>query len=303
MGFAELVAVTVTYHPEIEVLRRQLMMLPDSCIKIVVDNASSEQVRQSLRRLREEINNLHVLENSVNTGLAAALNQGAEYGCKLNPQACWCLLLDQDSEPQSGSLEALFESFAMLEERGERVGCVGPLLVDTKTGLNHGFHQASKWHWRREYPAVGSEPVLCTNLNGSGTLVPVELLMGLGGLDESLFIDHVDTDWSFRVLASGYSLWGVPNAIFHHRMGDDSLRYWLLGWRIWPSRSPLRHRYLFRNALWLMRRPYVLPVWKFWAGVKLILTGIVHGVFDHRRAAQVKAMWQGLREGWGDCRD
>ncbi|MOA58446.1 hypothetical protein D3C78_1828490 [compost metagenome] len=80
-------------------------------------------------------------------------------------------------------------------------------------------------------------------------------------------------------------------------MGDNSLRYWLLGWRVWPRRSPVRHRYLFRNALWLMRLPYVSPVWKFWAGIKLILTGVVHSLFDHQRAAQAKAMWQGVREG------
>ncbi|MOA52227.1 hypothetical protein D3C78_1754870 [compost metagenome] len=47
-----------------------------------------------------------------------------------------------------------------------------------------------------------------------------------------------------------------------------------------------------------MRRPYVSPVWKFWAGVKLILTGVVHGLFDRRRISQVKAMLQGVREGF-----
>lgn len=294
----ELVTVTVTFHPEIDLLRNQLGILPQACLKVIVDNGSSDQVRHALRELSNEIPNLYVLENSVNYGLAAALNQGVKHGRRLNPEARWCLLLDQDSEPQAGSLDALFEGFESLELNGEKVGCVGPLLVDAKTGLSHGFHQATKWYWRRAYPAAGSrDPISCTNLNGSGTLVSIDLLMGLGGLDESLFIDHVDTDWSFRVLAHGYSLWGIPYAVFQHRMGDNSLRYWLLGWRVWPSRSPVRHRYLFRNALWLMRRPYVSPVWKFWAGIKLILTGVVHSLFDHQRAAQAKAMWQGVREG------
>jgi len=98
---------------------------------------------------------------------------------------------------------------------------VGPLLIDIKTGLSHGFHQATSWRWQRAYPKAGSsEPVSCTNLNGSGTLMRIELFELLGGLEESLFIDHIDTEWSFRVLAHGYTLWGIPGAILQHRMGD-----------------------------------------------------------------------------------
>lgn len=303
MNPAELVVVTVTFHPELDLLKSQLHALPQECLKIVVDNASPEKVKEGIRELGDQISNLHLLENPINAGLAIGLNQGVKHGRQLRPGARWCLLLDQDSEPQPGSLDALLEGLEMLELKGEKVGCIGPLLIDAKTGLTHGFHQASKLFWRRAYPVAGTRaPVPCTNLNGSGTLVAIELFMKLGGLDETLFIDHVDTEWSFRVLARGYSLWGIPNAIFQHRMGDSSLKYWLLGWRIWPGRSPLRHRYLFRNALWLMKRSYVSPVWKFWAGVKLILTCVVHGIFDCQRIPQMKAMLQGLREGFSGAR-
>jgi len=108
----------------------------------------------------------------------------------------------------------------------------------------------------------------------------------------------VDTEWAFRVLAQGYTLWGVPQAVFKHRMGQGSLSYWLCGWRVWPARSAARHRFLFRNAMWLTRRSYVPTVWKSWALVKLTLTFAVHGLFDPQRGAQMAAMLQGLREGF-----
>jgi rhamnosyltransferase len=293
-----LVTVTVTFHPELEQLRAQLKTLPTASHKIIVDNASSHEARQDIRALVNDIPNLHVVENGVNVGLAAAVNQGVKRARELDPQARWCLLLDQDSEPQPGSLGCLIEGLRILEQKGERVGCVGPLLIDVKTGLSHGFHRFNRWRWWREFPAVGSrEPISCGNLNGSGTLTSIDLFVGLGGVDESLFIDHVDTEWSFRVLAGGYTLWGIPEAIFKHRMGNNSLRYWFLRWRVWPSRSPMRHRYLFRNALWLIRRGYVPRVWKNWAVVKLVLTGIVHMIFDSQRFGQIKAMLQGVRDG------
>lgn len=297
--WADLVTVTVTFHPDLPLLRSQLQALPQDCLKLLVDNASSADAQRALRALCAAIPNMHIVMNEANVGLAAALNQGVALAQHMRLSARFCLLLDQDSEPEPGSLAALVVGFMDLRARGEPVACVGPLLIDAATGLSHGFHQATHWRWRRVYPFAGSAgPVRCTNLNGSGTLVPINLFSQLGGLDESLFIDHVDTEWSFRVLAQGYTLWGIPKAIFKHRMGQGSLRYWLFGWRVWPSRSPSRHRYLFCNALRLMRRPYVPKVWKLWAVVKLTLTFAVHTLFDPHRIVQIRGMFQGVRDGF-----
>ncbi len=303
VNLSELVTVTVTYNPALEELRSQLSALPLESLKIIVDNASAPETREELRALSDIVQNVHLVENANNVGLAAALNQGVNLARQLRPHAKWALLLDQDSEPQPGNIPALLSAMENLLRRGIKVGCVGPLLIDANTRLSHGFHQASGWRWRRIYPTPGStEPVPCTNLNGSGTLVPMEVFDMLGGLEESFFIDHVDTEWSFRLLDHGYTLWGVPNAVFVHRMGQDSLRFWFLGWRVWPLRSPQRHYHLFRNAVRLMRRPYVPFVWKCWAVVKLTITLILHWVFDPQRTVQIGAMLGGLVNGLRDHR-
>ncbi len=295
---SQLVTVTVTFHPDLEVLRTQLLALPGESLKMIVDNASGTEAREALRALSNAMPSTRLVENAENVGLGAALNQGVALARQMRPDAQRCLLLDQDSEPQPGSVDALLAGMESLHRRGVKVGCVGPLLIDATTGLPHGFHQATRWRWHRTYPPAGSTaPVPCVNLNGSGTLVPIDLFLGAGGLDESLFIDHVDTEWSFRLLAQGYTLWGIPSAVFVHRMGRDSLRYWLFGWRVWPQRSPQRHYYLFRNAVWLMKRPYVARVWKFWAVIKLALTLAVHAICDPQRLAQLRAMARGLSDG------
>lgn len=295
--WADLVTVTVTFHPDFLLLQSQLQALPRDCLKLLVDNASSADAQRALYALCATVPNVHVVVNEANIGLAAALNQGVAFARHMRSSAYFCLLLDQDSEPEPNSLAALVAGFKDLQAQGESVACVGPLLIDATTNLSHGFHQATHWRWRRLYPSARAKPVRCTNLNGSGTLVSIDLFLRLGGLDESLFIDHVDTEWSFRVLARGYTLWGIPNAIFKHRMGQGSLRYWWFGWRVWPSRSPFRHRYLFRNALKLICRPYVPKVWKFWAVIKLALTFAIHALFDSHRIIQIQAMFQGMRDG------
>ena len=294
--------ITVTYNPEPDPLRAQLEKLPAESLKIIVDNASQPEVLHNINALVALMPNTRMLRNASNLGLAAAVNLGVRAAREQAPQARWVLLLDQDSEPHAGSIQTLVKNFDALELKGERVGCIGPLLLDIGTGLSYGFHQATRWRWRRAYPSAGStQPVACTNINGSGTLVPIDLFLHLGGLDEGLFIDHIDTEWSFRVLAAGYGLWGIPSAVFTHRMGQTSVRFWMLGWHVWPSRTPRRHYFLFRNAVNLMRRSYVPPVWKSWAIVKLVLTAMVHGLFDSERRAQWHYMWQGVRAGLSMC--
>lgn len=292
---ADLATITVTYHPDLAVLRAQLMQLPSEAMKIVVDNASQGELKADLRRLVESFG-AEFLENEANIGLAAATNQGIDRalaaGCKR------VLFLDQDTEPGESGVASLCAVQDRLRDEDPTPACVGPRLVDAVSGMDHGFHQIRGWRWVRVRPAAGDHaPIRCANLNGSGTIVPREILEALGGLEADFFIDHVDTEWAFRVLANGYGLLGAPGISFRHRMGERTWRFWWFGWRIWPYRSALRHRYLFRNAVCLMRRPQVPLVWKAWAMAKLASTMAIHAAFDASRRSQVRAMTLGASDG------
>ena len=295
---AQVATITVTFNPDVGLLRAQLRALPPESHKRVVDNASEPGILRQIETLVAEIPGAILLRNEQNLGLAAAINRGVRAVHASTPDTRFALLLDQDSEPEPGSIAALVEGFEGLQAEGLRVGCVGPTLVDVSTGLQHGFHQMTRWRWTRAYPAPGAlQPVPCANLNGSGTLVPIDLFLELGGLEDALFIDHVDTEWAFRVQAHGYALYGIPAAVFRHRMGESSRRLWLFGWHVWPLRSPRRHFFLYRNAIRLMQRNYVPSLWKRWAVVKLCTTFVVQIFFGRERLAQTKAMWRGAKEG------
>lgn len=290
-----LATVTVTYHPDLEVLRGQFLRLPEDALRIIVDNASANV--EELRRFASE-HAAVLIENDSNRGIATATNQGIE---RARESSCArVLFLDQDTQPDAGAVAELLLAYQRLRACGRPAGCVGPRLVDFATNLDHGFHCIRGWRWIRVYPKAG-EAVDCDNLNGSGTLVPSEVLDRLGGLEDDLFIDHVDTEWAFRVRAAGFGLYGASTAVFRHRMGVRTWTYWWGTRRTWPYRSPLRHRYLFRNAVRLMRRDYVPRVWKAWVLVKLFMTLCVHIAFDHARREQISAMARGLREGLRDA--
>ena len=295
---ARVAVVTVTYHPEPGMLERQFAALPSDGLVVLVDNQSGAAEVANLQALAARRADTHLILNPSNAGLASALNQGVRYVAATDTSREFVLLMDQDSEPHPGSIGQLLESMLRLEEAGESVGCVGPRLVDNATGLQHGFHCMGRWRWFRRFPKQGSsEPISCANLNGSGTMVRTKLFLDLGGLDESLFIDHVDTEWAFRVLAAGHALFGIPQATFNHGMGERGLRFWWFGWRVWPQRAPMRHYYLFRNTVSLWARDYVPRVWKAWSAAKLALTMMINGVFGPRRIAQMQSMLRGVLDG------
>lgn len=290
-----LAAVTVTFNPEPTLLARQLAALPRACLRIIVDNGSAAESVDRIRDIAIQ-SGATLLENPGNLGLATALNIGLRHA--LATECSHAVLLDQDSIPEAGATEALLDAFLALKAAGRNPGCVGPCLVDADTGLQHGFHSIRGLRWVRLHPPGNStRAVACASINGSGTLMQLSLWEELGGLDEPLFIDHVDTEWSFRVASQGYGLFGIPWARFSHRMGDHSLRFWWFGWRLWPYRSPLRHRYLFRNAVLLARRTYVPMTWKSAMVLKLGATLVLHAIFDPARYSQARAMLAGAAAG------
>lgn len=292
-----LATITVTFNPDIRILETQLAQLPTDALRVVVDNASEAATRLQVQHLCDSSGAVFV-GNADNLGLATGLNIGARTALSHAPDTTYLLLLDQDTEPGPNGVQALIKAYERLLALGHPPGCAGPRMVDVATGLQHGFHCIKGWRWVREFPADAQlEPVKLANLNGSGTLLPVAIYRELGGFDDALFIDHVDTEWSFRVLAAGHAMYGVPQVGFRHRMGEASVRFWMFGWRLWPYRSPQRHYYLFRNAVRLMRRGYVPAVWKLWAVVKLLLTAAVHAVIDPARANQWRQMTRGIRDG------
>lgn len=290
-----LATITVTFRPDITTIREQFAQLPADAVRIVVDNASPTSVLDELCELAQ-VHGLRLIENKDNVGLAAATNQGIRLAKELGCSSV--LFLDQDTLPGQGGVTGLRRAYRDLRLAGARPGCIGPRMVDPATGLEHGFHKIKGWRWTREFPAPGANaPILCSNLNGSGTLIPMEVIDQLGGLDDGLFIDHVDTEWAFRVQDAGFALYGAPAIAFAHSMGNRTIRFWWLRWRLWPYRPPHRHRFLFRNAIVLMRRDYVPGVWKLWAAGKLLLTWVVHALFDRYRFAQTAAMFGGIRDG------
>jgi rhamnosyltransferase len=286
--------VVVTYHPDHGRLERMLRVLGRSVdTVIVVDNASAALDAERLCRV---IPDLFVERLTTNKGLAAAQNIGTEIASRLG--ASYVLFLDQDSVPAEDMVLRLREAFHALEAEGVSVGVVGPRFrTAAASGKLSQFARFGRL-CLRVVPCIDDELVVeCDILISSGSLIPLRVIQDVGGMEEELFIDNVDTEWCLRARAKGYRVFGACGAILEHELGENVHRLWIGRWRNLFRHKPFRYYYIFRNSIALFRRTYVPMVWKLyqlrWLAAVFITVGIVRG----QRLTELRMMLKGIADG------
>ncbi|QFY44167.1 glycosyltransferase family 2 protein [Candidatus Methylospira mobilis] len=287
------VAVAVTYNPEIRELERLLAQLIRQVSEvIIVDNASANA---ALLRDTETstAKALHWVFLQENCGIAAAHNTGIAEARRLG--ASHIALFDQDSEPADDMVSCLLAALERLEGMGHSVACVGPRYLDERQDNPPPFIRVSGLHLQRCACAHGDDIVAVDYLISSGSLIPMSALDKTGGMRSDFFIDYVDIEWGMRASSQGLQSYGVCAAGMRHNLGSQPLEF--LGRKI-PLHSPLRHYYHFRNAVLLYKEPWVRWNWKLVDGWRLCLKYIFYSLFARPRMAHWHKMtlgvWHGL---------
>jgi rhamnosyltransferase len=116
-------------------------------------------------------------------------------------------------------------------------------------------------------------------------------------MEESLFIDQVDTEWCLRARSKGYRIFGVCGAVLEHRLGETAQRVWTGRWRRLPRHKPFRYYYIFRNTILLCRRPYVPGRWVLFNLRWLVVLFITYGLLTRVRTGELGMMVKGAVDG------
>ena len=291
----DVVAIVVTYNPAPEMLLSVLESVARQVSAvIVVDNASRESpqgwIADASRNFRAEVD---VLIQAGNLGLGRGYNAGLEKA-RLRG-ATFVLLLDQDSELEGGTVARLRAAHLELARRGMAAAAVGPRYRDAGDGSLSQFVRVSGFRFKRVPCEEGRLAVDADFLISSGSLLPMAAVDIVGGMDEGLFIDHVDTEWCFRARSLGFGVYGVCDAVMRHSVGERRMDVWR--WRNVPVHSSFRYYYVFRNSLLLRRRPYMPKMWRQADLSRLFQIVFFFGLLAPNRLANLHMMWRGLRDG------
>lgn len=276
-------AVVVAFNPQAERFAELLGSLRDQVDRIiVVDNGDGVAAP-----------NCQLLRQTRNVGLAAAQNAGIR--AALAAGAAHVLLLDHDSVAGRGMVAALRNALQAGLAQGVPAAAAGPVFVDEESGAESWFVRFGPFGVKRIRSKPGACPTEVDFLIASGSLLSAIAIREIGLMDESLFIDHVDTDWCLRARALGWRLYGVKSARLSHRLGTGLIQF---GNRVIHSgRDADRNYYVFRNSLLLYRRKYAALAWVASDVARLVRLACSEMLFANRRWAALKAMLQGLADG------
>jgi GT2 family glycosyltransferase len=216
------ISVIIPAHNKVEVTYYGLCALLAAHNKasyevIVVDDASTDETAQ----LEEIVSGITVIRNTEPQRFIRACNAGVAAA-----RGEYVVLLNNDTEPTSGWLDALLDAF----DRFDRVGLVGSKLLypDGKLQDAGGIIWGSGNPWNYGNRANPWEPRFCyarqaDYLSGAAMMTTKEIWDQVGGLSDYLEPMYFeDTDFAFKVREAGYTTWFVPGSVVYHFEGMTS---------------------------------------------------------------------------------
>ena len=280
----------ITYNPDHDRLVQALQSIRLNTSNIlVVDNGSLKQsdVQELCKNVSDSISFIGL---EFNAGIAGAQNIGITHALTEGARYIW--FSDQDSVYPSNYLTPMLQG---LVNAAVPVAAIGPLYFDEGRGQLQPL-VSFDFFSRKHAPKPGLNSV--AHVISSGMVVPAKTFELVGLMAHDLFIDWVDMEWCWRA----YNLHGLVTLVhgdvsMSHRLGDKHVN--LFGFKI-VLRSPVRHYYMVRNALylamwsrslhWGQRLELFTKSW-FWTVAFICLA-------RGERMKNLRHCVRGLRDGW-----
>lgn len=210
------VATIITYHPDKNLLRKNIAAIYNECSEILIWRNSDDD----LSDICNEFQNVRLMGDGTNRFIAYPLNQALEW-CRENGYD-YLLTMDQDS---------VWENFAGFLKKVESLDSSDNTIIYAPNVNN-------------EFSAETLHPETVIT---SGSLVNVEKALQIGGFKEKYEIYWVDGEFCFRARKNGYQITMLPEYNLIQQFGHQTRT--LFGFKT-SNYSPLIYYYLVRNMLW-----------------------------------------------------
>ncbi len=203
------IAVVLVAYNSAGVIREAVLSVDEAADIIVVDNASGDDLEAAL-----DGTGARIIRNRENLGFGTACNIGAR-----STSAAFVLFLNPDARLEPGALQRL----KARAEADPGLGALNPRILDGEGKV-----------WQRRHSRLLDE---AANRRVKETLTgdcEIEMLSGaalfcrkahfdrIGGFDEKIFLFCEDDDVAVRLMAAGFRLGYVHDAVVRHARGGSS---------------------------------------------------------------------------------
>lgn len=185
---------------------------------VIVDNGSSDDSLQEIRRFLEK-SNLYSISNIVPLNNNRGFTGGNIEGMK-HARGEFIALLNNDTEPEPVWLEELVKAMDTHPDVGicaSKMIVYGSNCIDSAGDIYSTFLKGFKrGEGRGEDEYIMQEYVF--GACAGAALYRRTMLEEIGFLDEDFFLIQEDTDLSFRAQLAGWRVLYVPTAVVHHKV-------------------------------------------------------------------------------------
>ncbi len=294
----KIVAVIVTYNPPGDLLTRVSAVIGQVSKLIIVDNGSEPATQDILKNAAAQFSDrLELISNGKNKGLAVALNQGIKSATK-QEDVEWVLLLDHDSQPQSGMIARMLETYNSHSDK-ENIGIIAPEILDKNTSSPTKYLVPIGkvlWFKRIALNTKYNDEVL--SVITSGSMIRTDMFGKIGMMPEHFFIDYIDHYFCLGIKRRGYKILLVKDTILQHELGEKT-EHNLLGVRVGTTNhSPTRRFYIFRNRIWVWKE-YIMTFPNFVMHDLLAAWFDIFRVtlFENQKISKLTAIMRGILAG------
>jgi rhamnosyltransferase len=225
----------ILYQPDKEIVRNILSYVSQLEFLIVLDNSNSKnhKLQEAIKSISDKV---LFIDNPSNLGIAKCLNKAAQLA--LERKVDWLLTMDQDSFFE-------YDSFAKyIVKLEDACNVYSKLSILT---LEHSKKSISN----------NTKPLeIVRSAITSGSIIKLEYWKQLGGFEEKLFIDEVDTEYVFKNLVANLDVVKCNNLFLNHDLGT-TIQTGYFGSISKSGRiihSPIRIYFMVRNYLYLNKK-------------------------------------------------
>jgi rhamnosyltransferase len=283
---SSIAAVIPVFRPDESALLALLDTLSIAGIPVLVTDDASPCTSDHVMRVVTE-RGISVVRHPRNAGIARGLNEGLAFAREQG--ATWLLTVDQDSSLPSGYVEALLaaspaESGLWSDPSAVRPGVIGAGIIGDSSGdLGYPTHSEQGFSVTEEVFQTGS-------------LWSVAALTEVGGFDERLSIDGVDSAACLALRKAGYSVVVAPSVRLSHTLGTQARSIRILGCEVVSTgHSPERRESMVRNRLRLAPAEFTeSPTHAFRTLRRLAMNTALAVTVEDNRWAKAKGSVRGL---------
>jgi rhamnosyltransferase len=295
-------AIVITFNPDDKVIKNIKKILMQFDEVIIIDNSFILSNAQFLTVELFNTPGIILVHNKKNLGIAAALNAGVSIAFAKG--YAWVATFDQDSEVVDGYLDLMFDAYEQCVDK-QSISVICPRYFDKSRNSLYSYsdtYLVKGVAYSTEKKSLFKEVKFTMT---SGNILNTKIFQEIGGCDEKLFIDCVDTELCLKYRSHSYRIIESVGAVLIHTPGDPSV-YNFLGLQIsCYNHSPVRRYYKYRNRI-LVYKKYLFfdPLWILQDMYSFILEICKIALLESQKQEKIlkilTGIWHGLKGSSGE---